>query len=222
MSLVIALMAAAVLDPQRDSLQTAAKAFDNAQLHHDRALIDRFLAPDFQYVTRNGRLLRRDAFIANTTTPGETLRPFVVADHSVLPLGPDGGVASGDAIVRCAKWQGVRRSVPILRRLRAAGRAVGRGLHPGHRPAGPVIRAYRLDLDGEGSKAEGMAGHHISFAQVIQRSIGGLMNAASGRSKGLFPLGNHGANVAFGIFQFSGRRGGRRQPCAAVFAGAMK
>jgi hypothetical protein len=60
-------------------LQTAAKAFDDAQLHHDRALIDRFLAPDFQYVTRNGRLLRRDAFIANITTPGEALRPFVVA-----------------------------------------------------------------------------------------------------------------------------------------------
>lgn len=95
-------MAAALLNPQRGSLQTAAKAFDDAQLHHDRALIDRFLAPDFQYVTRNGQLLRRDAFIANTTTPGEALRPFVVADHRVLPLGRDGGVASGDAIVRGA------------------------------------------------------------------------------------------------------------------------
>lgn len=100
MSFVIALAAAAVFDAQRGAFQAAAKAFDDAQLHHDRRAIDRFLAPDFQYVTRAGRRLGREAFIANTTTAGETLQPFVVADHRVLALGANGGVASGDAIVR--------------------------------------------------------------------------------------------------------------------------
>ncbi len=100
MIMLAALLAATALSGQHGSLEAAAQAFDDAQLHHDHAIIDSFLAPDFQYVTGTGRLLGRDAFLANTTTPGETLQPFVVADHRVLPLGQDGGVASGDVIVR--------------------------------------------------------------------------------------------------------------------------
>lgn len=95
-----AALASAALAAQLGSLQTAARAFDDAQLHHDRAAVDAFLAPDFQYVTRSGRLLGRDAFMAATAAPDETLQPFVVADHRVLSLGRDGGVASGDATVR--------------------------------------------------------------------------------------------------------------------------
>jgi hypothetical protein len=102
MPFVAALTAAALIDAQTGSLQAAAQAFDDAQLRHDRRAIESFLAPDFQYVARKGQLLGRDAFIANTTTPGETLEPFVVSDHRVLALGADGGVASGDATVRGA------------------------------------------------------------------------------------------------------------------------
>ena len=100
MMILAALVASAALAAQQGTLATAAQAFDDAKLHHDRSAIDAFLAPDFQYVTRKGRLLGRDAFLTATAATDETLQPFVVADHRVLPLGPDGGVASGDAIVR--------------------------------------------------------------------------------------------------------------------------
>lgn len=97
---MMALMLAAAANPQTGTLVQAAQGFDDAQFHHDRAALERFLAPDFQYVTRAGKLLGRNEFIANTTTPGEVLEPFVIRDHRVEPLGADGGVASGDAIVR--------------------------------------------------------------------------------------------------------------------------
>jgi Domain of unknown function (DUF4440) len=99
-SAVIAVLASSLLAVQTGSLEAAAQAFDDAQLHHDRAAISGFLAADFQYVTRKGLLLGREAFIANTTDPKETLQPFVVSDHRVLQLGSDGGIASGDATVR--------------------------------------------------------------------------------------------------------------------------
>ncbi|HEY2533574.1 MAG TPA: nuclear transport factor 2 family protein [Xanthobacteraceae bacterium] len=102
MGALIAVLAFAVINAQGGSLETAAQAFDDAQLHHDRAVISSFLAPDFQYVTRKGLLLGRDAFITAITNPSETLEPFVISDHRVLQLGPDAGIASGDAIVRGA------------------------------------------------------------------------------------------------------------------------
>jgi hypothetical protein len=100
MSATIVMFASALLGAQSGSLETAAQAFDDAQLHHDRAAISSFLAPDFQYVTRKGLLLGREAFITNTTDPKESLEPFLVSDHRVLQLGPDAGIASGDSIVR--------------------------------------------------------------------------------------------------------------------------
>jgi hypothetical protein len=79
MLLAATLLAAALLDAQHGSLQAAAQAFDDAQLHHDRRAIDSFLAPDFQYVTRKGLLRDRAAFLATTASPDETLEPFEVA-----------------------------------------------------------------------------------------------------------------------------------------------
>jgi hypothetical protein len=100
MSALLAVLASAVINAQSGSLEIAAQAFDDAQLHHDGAAISDFLAPDFQYVTRKGLLLGRDAFITATANHQETLEPFVVSDHRVLQLGPDAGIASGDAIIR--------------------------------------------------------------------------------------------------------------------------
>jgi hypothetical protein len=115
MSATVAVLASALLAAQSGSLEAAAQAFDDAQLHHDRAAISGFLAPDFQYVTRKGLLLGRDAFITNTTDPNETLEPFVVSDHRVLQLGPDAGIASGDTIVR-----GTLNGKPFADRFRYA------------------------------------------------------------------------------------------------------
>lgn len=100
---------------QTASLEEASKSFDDAQLHHDRAIIEAFLAPDFQYVTRKGQLLGAKEFVANTTSKGEKLEPFVIADHRILHLGADGGIASGDARVK-----GTQDGKPISDRFRYA------------------------------------------------------------------------------------------------------
>src|SRR5215813_4392959 len=106
-----ALAAAAAM--QTGTLEEASKSFDDAQLHHDRAAIESFLAPDFQYVTRKGKLLGRTEFVAATTTAGEKLDPFVIADHRVQHLGENGGLASGDARVK-----GTQDGKPISDRFR--------------------------------------------------------------------------------------------------------
>ena len=115
MTVLAALAATAALTAGAGSLDTAAQAFDDAQLHHDRAAIESFLAPDFQYVTRKGLLLGRDEFLNATAALAETLEPFVVIDHRVLPLGPAGGVATGDATVR-----GISADKPFADRFRYA------------------------------------------------------------------------------------------------------
>lgn len=112
MLLSVVALAAAL---QTGTLEEASKSFDDAQLHHDRAAIEAFLAPDFQYVTRKGKLLGRADFIAATTTKGETLDPFVIQDHRVLHLGENGGMASGDARVK-----GAQDGKPISDRFRYA------------------------------------------------------------------------------------------------------
>ena len=100
---------------QTGTLEEASKSFDDAQLHHDRAAIESCLAPDFQYVTRRGKLLGPKDFIAATTTAGEKLDPFVIQDHRVLHLGENGGMASGDARVK-----GTQDGKPISDRFRYA------------------------------------------------------------------------------------------------------
>ena len=100
---------------QTGTLEQASQSFDDAQLHHDRAAIEAFLAPDFQYITRKGKLLGRTDFIAATTTAGEKLDPFVIQDHRILHLGENGGMASGDARVK-----GTQDGKPIGDRFRYA------------------------------------------------------------------------------------------------------
>jgi ketosteroid isomerase-like protein len=94
------LLVAASPDPQRRTLQQASQAFDDAQFRHDRAAVERFLAPDFLFVSRSGAALKREDFIAGATTPGEILEPFVIKDRRVEKLGRDGGVVSGEGIIR--------------------------------------------------------------------------------------------------------------------------
>lgn len=113
--LALLAMAISTADPRAGSLAAAARAFDDAQMHHDRAVIDRFLAPDFRYVTRKGKLLGRRDFIAATSDANEVLAPFIVEDHRVEPLGADGGVASGEASV-----SGTRAGVAFSDRFRYA------------------------------------------------------------------------------------------------------
>jgi hypothetical protein len=97
---MIALAALLLASAQTGSLAQAARAFDDAQFHHDRAALEALLAPDFLLVTGKGAEADRAAFIAASTDPAEKLEPFVITHHRVLPLGADGGVVSGEGIER--------------------------------------------------------------------------------------------------------------------------
>jgi hypothetical protein len=97
---VIVLATLLLASAQSGTLPQAAQAFDNAQYHHDRAVLETMLAPDFVLITGKGAQADRAAFIAASTDPGEKLEPFVITHHRVLPLGADGGVASGEGIER--------------------------------------------------------------------------------------------------------------------------
>jgi len=97
---MIALVALALASAQTGTLAQAAKAFDDAQQYHDRAVLEAMLAPDFVLITGKGAEADRNAFIKASTDPGEKLEPFVITHHRVVPLGADGGVASGEGIER--------------------------------------------------------------------------------------------------------------------------
>jgi ketosteroid isomerase-like protein len=97
---VIALAALLLASVQTCTLAQATQAFDDAQQHHDRAVLEAMLAPDFVLITGKGKEAGRDAFIAASTDPGERLEPTVITHHRVVPLGTGGGVASGEGLER--------------------------------------------------------------------------------------------------------------------------
>jgi hypothetical protein len=97
---MIALAALLLSAGQAGTLAQAAQAFDDAQQHHDRVVLEAMLAPDFVLITGKGAEADRKAFITASTDPGEVLEPFVITHHRVVPLGADGGVASGEGIER--------------------------------------------------------------------------------------------------------------------------
>ncbi|WP_454885130.1 nuclear transport factor 2 family protein [Sphingomonas oryzagri] len=112
---MIALAALALASAQAVTLAQAAQAFDDAQQHHDRAALEAMLAPDFLLITGKGAEADRYAFIKASTDPGEKLEPFVITRRRVLPLGADGGVASGDGIER-----GTQNGKPFVSHFRYA------------------------------------------------------------------------------------------------------
>jgi hypothetical protein len=112
---MIALAALLLASAQTGTLAQAAQAFDDAQQHHDRAVLEAMLAPDFVLITGHGAEASRDDFIKASTDPGEKLEPIVITHHRVVPLGQDGGVASGEGIER-----GTQDGTPFVSHFRYA------------------------------------------------------------------------------------------------------
>lgn len=81
-------------------VRAAAKAFDDAQLHGDRAALERFLAPDFLFVRGSGRVGDRRDFIAGFTAPGQTLEPFTILDPLFLRVSGDVAIVGGEAWIK--------------------------------------------------------------------------------------------------------------------------
>jgi len=85
---------AAVLPPD---LAAAAKAYDAAQMHSDKAELERLLAPDYRLFNSGGQVQDKASFIADSVAPGFHMNPFHVEEPLEQVLGDTallGGVAT--------------------------------------------------------------------------------------------------------------------------------
>jgi len=80
-------------------IRAAAQAFDDAQLHGDRAVLDRLLAPDFLLVHGSGKIGDRKDFIDGFTDPQSHLEPFVIANRLFIRPSSDTAIVGGEAWV---------------------------------------------------------------------------------------------------------------------------
>ncbi|HKE44045.1 MAG TPA: nuclear transport factor 2 family protein [Steroidobacteraceae bacterium] len=99
LALMAPLLLGAAAATQHD-VMSASDEFDAAQLHGDRATLERYLAGDMIFVRGSGKVTGRDEFIATFTSPGLKLEPFEVLDRRFIALGKDAGIVAGEAILR--------------------------------------------------------------------------------------------------------------------------
>lgn len=81
-------------------VRAAARAFDDAQLHGDRAVLESMLAPDFLLVRGSGRIGDKADFIAGFTDPKSRLEPFEIIDRLFIRPSPDTAIVGAEARVR--------------------------------------------------------------------------------------------------------------------------
>ncbi|HMI18990.1 MAG TPA: nuclear transport factor 2 family protein [Sphingomonas sp.] len=99
LTLMIAAPAAAQTPPDNVEIRAAAQAFDDAQLHGDRAVLERMLAPDYLLVHGSGRIGDKKDFIDGFTDPNAHLEPFDISDRLFIRPSPDTAIVGGEAWV---------------------------------------------------------------------------------------------------------------------------
>jgi ketosteroid isomerase-like protein len=80
-------------------IRAAAQAFDDAQLHGDRAVLENMLAPDFLLVRGSGRIGDKKDFIDGFTDPAAHLDPFDIKDRLFIRPSADTAIVGGEAWV---------------------------------------------------------------------------------------------------------------------------
>ena len=80
-------------------LAQAVKAYDEAQVHGDRAELERWVADDYTLINSSGRVQRKQELIADYTAPGYKIEPFVVREPIEKVWG-DGAVMGGVATLK--------------------------------------------------------------------------------------------------------------------------
>jgi len=93
--LITALLAAAAVVLPAD-LAKAAHEYDEAQVHSDKAALERLLADDYVLHNSGGQRQDKTSFIADQIAPGYKLEPFVVEEKVEKVMGDAallGGVA---------------------------------------------------------------------------------------------------------------------------------
>jgi ketosteroid isomerase-like protein len=102
--LLVAALAAAPVPAQpaegNAEILAAAKAFDDAQVHGDRAALEALLAEDFLFVRGSGRIGDRREFVAGFTDPRSKLDPFEISDRLFLRVSADVAIVGGEAWVK--------------------------------------------------------------------------------------------------------------------------
>ena len=99
LSLLIATPAVAQTPTDNAEVRAAAQAFDDAQLHGDRAVLERMLAPDYLLVRGSGRVGDKKDFIDGFTDPNAHLEPFEISDRLFIRPSPDTAIIGGEARV---------------------------------------------------------------------------------------------------------------------------
>ncbi|NIJ07064.1 ketosteroid isomerase-like protein [Sphingomonas vulcanisoli] len=97
-ALALALAAPALAQPVSPNAEVlaAAHAFDDAQLHGDRATLERMLAPEYRVAHASGRIGDRREFIEGFAAPGHTLEPFQIVEPLFLRVAPDVAIVGGE------------------------------------------------------------------------------------------------------------------------------
>jgi len=99
LALLIATPAFAQAAPDNAEIRAAAQSFDDAQLHGDRAVLERMLAPDFLLVHGSGRVGDKKDFIDGFTDPDAHLDPFDIKDRLFIRPSADTAIVGGEAWV---------------------------------------------------------------------------------------------------------------------------
>ena len=75
-------------------LAKAVKEYDEAQIHADKAALQRLVADDYTLVNSSGRIQSKAALIADYTAPGYKIEPFEI-QQPVEKVWSDGAVMGG-------------------------------------------------------------------------------------------------------------------------------
>ena len=99
LALLTSAPAAAQAPLDNADVRAAAQAFDDAQLHGDRAVLERMLAPDYLLVRGSGRIGDKKDFIDGFTDPNAHLDPFDIKDRLFIRPSADTAIVGGEAWV---------------------------------------------------------------------------------------------------------------------------
>ena len=100
----------------------AVHAFDDAQLHGDRATLEKMLAPEYLISHGSGHVGDRREFIDGFTDTGHTLEPFTIVEPIFLRVSPDVAIVGGETTFR-----GTEDGTPFSDHFRYADTFVRRG-----------------------------------------------------------------------------------------------
>jgi hypothetical protein len=95
-------------------LAKAVKDYDEAQIHGDKAELQRLVADDYTLVNSSGRIQNKSELIADYTAPGYKIEPFEIMEP-VEKVWSDGAVMGGVVDLR-----GIDGGKPFTVKLRFA------------------------------------------------------------------------------------------------------